>query len=201
MAVTTTTDACPDVPIVSFAYSNWRKEVEPGTYQVPLRSAKFTFTVAEPTRLYPMETMDEFGFEPIPEAEWKHPDRLFEDLLLRGLPTGFVSYDGESEIEVDDFASWITEHPLLETTEPTMITVGGYEAAQIDAVVTGTHPAFKDRIRFDGWESLIPTGAALRLVFFEVDGVPLFFMLVSTEEGFEDGAAWADTIIAGIEFC
>lgn len=183
------------------AQSGAGEELEPGSYVVAWMPPNFVITVVDPTRAWLGERFDFIGFRPIPDPEWAHPDIGYEDLWI-GAVTDFVSYDGESEIEVPkDPGTWLTEHPLLETTEPTAITIDGYEGVQIDAVVTGTHPDFEAHMRFPSWESLVPTGVAMRIIFFEVDHDAVWVILRASEAGFADATAWEDEILAGIDFC
>jgi hypothetical protein len=95
---------------------------------------------------------------------------------------------------------------MLETTEPVAVTVDGHEGVQVDAIVLDGHPDEGEKMRFAGNERipfprLLPVGAAIRFIFVEVADQPLWFVLTALEDGFDDAAAWADTVIATIEFC
>jgi len=205
-ATTTTKLACPDFPVVPDTQSGPGAEVEPGSYHMVWVLPDYSFTVADPTRMWLGERREWTGWKAIPEPAWHHPKMDYEDLEF-SYYTFFVSYDGESEVELpEDPAVWLTEHPMLETTEPVAVAVDGHEGVQVDAIVLESHPDEGDWMRFAGNERSLhpyslPLGAAIRFVFVEVDDQPLWFVLTSLEDGFDDAAAWADAVIASIEFC
>jgi hypothetical protein len=77
---------------------------------------------------------------------------------------------------------------------------------QVDAIVLDSLPDEGEQMRFAGNERipfprLLPLGAAIRFIFVEVDDQPLWFVLTALEDDLDDAAAWADTMIATIEFC
>lgn len=206
VAPTTTTVACPDFPRIAMSQSGADEDLEPGSYVVSWVLPKFTFTVSEPTQVWLGERFDNFGWGPIPDPAWQHPDLSYEALEFTTFDY-LVSYDGESNVDLpEDPGAWLTEHPLLETGEAVTVMIDGYEGVQVDAVVVGSHPGTGDSVRFGGYANLrgqrwLPQGAAVRIVFVEVDDEPLWPILTATEDGFDDAATWSDTIIAGIDFC
>ena len=137
----------------------------------------------------------------------QHPDMHYEALEFTNYDY-LVSYAGESDVDLpEDVGVWFAEHPLLESSEPTTVTIDGHGGVEVDTVVLGSHPGTGDSVRFGGHKSntfsqrWLKQGAAVRTIFFEVDEYPLWLILTSTEDGFDDAAAWANQIISGIEFC
>jgi hypothetical protein len=205
-APTTTTAACPDFPSIGMTTTGLGEDVEPGTYQVAWAFPSFTFTVAEPTTVWLGDRFDIFGWRPNPIPQWQHPRMNYEALEFMDFDF-LLSYDGESEIEIpDDPGEWLTQHPLWDASDSIAITIDGYEGVQVDAVVVGSHPGTGDSVRFGGYndrpgQKWIPQGAAVRIIFVEVEDESLWLMLTAVEDGFDDAAVWADTVIAGIDFC
>ena len=207
-APTTTTAACPDLPSIGMSRTGTGEDVDPGAYKVAWAYPKFTFTVEEPTTVWLGDRFDLFGWKPIPIPQWQHPRMVHEWGALEFAGFDFLlSYDGESEVEIpDDLGEWLSLHPLLETTEPTAVTIDGNDGVQVDAIVVGSHPGTGDSVRFGGYDKLpgqrwLPQGAAMRIILVEVNDTPLWLLLTATEDGFDDATAWSDTIVAGIDFC
>jgi hypothetical protein len=172
-------------------------EVEPGSYAVRWGPPDFVFTVSSSARVWMLYDWIGFEIQPIPYPDWQPPRLIpfFGEFEL------MYSYDGESEIELpDDLTAWVTGHPLLDTSDPQSIVIDGYEGVQVDAKVLEGHPGFGSNVRFGDRQDL-KKDAMVRIIFIDVEGQTLWWILHSTEEGFADATAWSDEIIAGIDFC
>jgi hypothetical protein len=182
------------------------EDLEPGSYKVAWALPKFTFTPAETTTVWLGERFDLFGWRPVPAPSWQHPKEQYEALQFTEF-SHLLSYDGESQLEIpEDPGAWLMEHPHLEASEATSVTIGGYEGVQVDVVVLASHPGAGDWLRFGGYENQpgqkwLPKGAGVRIIFVEVADSPLWLILIATEDGFADAATWSETVIAGIDFC
>jgi hypothetical protein len=179
---------------------------EAGTYHVVWAGPDFDVTFSEKTiaQLDGMALTAMF-LEPASGAEWEHPDNWDPPVVVAQFAYYF-DYEGDSVDEVrtiEDPAAFVLGHPYLDSGEPVAVSIDGYDGLQFDAVVTGA--AYEsDWMSFGVYVGSapvsMPVGSAVRILYFEGDDKPFWVLVTTTGAGFDEGTAFADEMLATIDF-
>jgi hypothetical protein len=111
----------------------------------------------------------------------------------------------------DDMVSWIRNHPLLNTSEPVPVTVGGQEGVLLDASVSPALDDYSEECGPVPCTFLMTTSDAPafalwadqtnRLIFLEdVEGETVILAISAPVEGFAEFAPKAEELLSTVEF-
>jgi hypothetical protein len=189
--------------------------LQPGTYRASEFAQPFDFTVddrdigaglsvfGDPSRQDGNETLD------VDERLFVLRDGLDQSRLIIVEPFDVATQDGAEDLDIEEttfqgLADWFAAHPILESTDTSVTSIGGRPAIRVDADVQELnrtcgcvtwHEAFRS-----GSQLLWYDGMKERIYVVDSAEGPLVFLIEAPRELFDGFAARAEAILATIHF-